>query len=108
MRATVWSVEADFHPLLPGVARVMIDLPYEQTSQIARPDGHRVCLIGPGDAGRSEGIPIGVEGRVIFPRRPEEMTELAVFRPEAAGIEVGTTWEVVPARLDPSDVGGRR
>jgi hypothetical protein len=90
---------------------VTIDLPYSLSTQIAGP-GLRVSLVSVGEE-QIEGQPIEIEGRIIFPKKPYELTELVVFKPQQAGLREGSVWEVAfpsfprPPRQKPNrEMGG--
>lgn len=70
-----------------GFSRVLIDLPYSLSTELSGP-GMTVSLVSVGEER------VEVEGRIIFPKRPHELTELAVFNPHQAGLKEGGLWEV--------------
>jgi hypothetical protein len=79
-----------------GLFQVIIDLRYELSTKISGP-GMRVSLVSVG------GEQIEIEGKIVFPKKPYEFTELIVFKPLQAGLKEGSVWEVsFPTFPDPS------
>jgi hypothetical protein len=91
MHATVIMIEPG-HWLMPGFSRVTIDLPHSVSTEIAGP-GMRLSLLGLGEKG-IEGERIEIEGRIVFPKKPYELTELAMFMAREAGVNEGSVWDV--------------
>ncbi|MEO6810288.1 MAG: hypothetical protein ABI353_14325 [Isosphaeraceae bacterium] len=87
MNAKVMSIRPLDWILMPDFYHIIIDLPHSLSTEISGP-GMRVSLASVG------GDQVEIEGRIIFPKKPYELTELAVFKPHQAGLTEGSVWNV--------------